>query len=165
MKPRRPAETGSSFSRDKPLPARPRLQACSGTAEELLGVKIGPARAHGFGRLHRFLEVFGHLELDRLARGNGHRLPRVGIAPQTAAVSVTASVPMPGRITDVSSSNCRRTYRITTSITRSASTGLTSRAFAMCWTRSFLVDLEAIRSSTFCLESLGRERVFLSLFL
>ena len=58
------------------------LQACSGTAE-LLGVKIGPARAHGFGRLHRFLEVFGHLELDRLARGNGHRLPRVGIAPQT----------------------------------------------------------------------------------
>ena len=147
MKPRRPAETGSSFSRDKPLPARLRLQACSGTAE-LLGVKIGPARAHGFGRLHRFLEVFGHLELDRLA-----------------AVSVTASVPMPGRITDVSSSNCRRTYRITTSITRSASTGLTSRAFAMCWTRSFLVDLEAIRSSTFCLESLGRERVFLSLFL
>ena len=159
MKPRRPAETGSSFSRDKPLPARPRLQACSGTAE-LLGVKIGPARAHGFGRLHRFLEVFGHLELDRLARGNGHRL-----RPRRAAVSVTASVPMPGRITDVSSSNCRRTYRITTSITRSASTGLTSRAFAMCWTRSFLVDLEAIRSSTFCLESLGRERVFLSLFL
>lgn len=164
MKPRRPAETGSSFSRDKPLPARPRLQACSGTAE-LLGVKIGPARAHGFGRLHRFLEVFGHLELDRLARGMGTGCPVWGLRPRRAAVSVTASVPMPGRITDVSSSNCRRTYRITTSITRSASTGLTSRAFAMCWTRSFLVDLEAIRSSTFCLESLGRERVFLSLFL
>ena len=164
MKPRRPAETGSSFSRDKPLPARPRLQACSGTAE-LLGVKIGPARAHGFGRLHRFLEVFGHLELDRLARGNGHRLPRVGIAPQTGRGFRHGQRRCPAGSPTYLQANCRRTYRITTSITRSASTGLTSRAFAMCWTRSFLVDLEAIRSSTFCLESLGRERVFLSLFL
>ena len=30
----------------------------------------------------------------------------------------------------------------------------------MCWTRSFLVDLEAIRSSTFCLESLGERKSF-----